>query len=79
MKTEVERVVWRSAHTTRSCRKRMTEAVPIQKGGMQRTHIVVSSTARLHEPLLQAKEAVRKPGLGVGQCIDFLPRSGQRR
>jgi len=66
MKTEVERVVWRDAHTTRSCRKRMTETVPIQKGGMQRTHIVVSSTARLHEPLLQAKEAVPKSGLGVG-------------
>jgi hypothetical protein len=57
----------------------MTEAVPIQKGGMQSTHIVLCSMATLREPPQHAKEAVPKSGQGVGLCIDFLPRSGQRR
>jgi hypothetical protein len=66
MKTEIERVVGRCAHAARSGRKCMTKTVPIQKGGVQRTHIVVSSTTGLHEPPLQGKEAVPKSGLGVG-------------
>jgi hypothetical protein len=66
METEVERVVWCSAYATRSCRERMAETVPIQKGGMQRTHIVVFSMARLRELPLQAKEPVPKSGRGVG-------------
>ncbi len=79
MKSEVPRVIRRRAHTTRSCRKRMDEAVLIQKGRTSDTHSVVISTARLREPLRHAKEAVPKPGQGVGLCIDFLPRNGQRR
>jgi hypothetical protein len=57
----------------------MTESVSTEKGGMQRTHIVVFSTPGLRELLLQAKEPVPKSGLGVGQCIDFLPRNGHKR
>ena len=45
VKTEVERVVRRGAHPSRARCKCMNEAMPIQKGGMQSTHIVVFSTA----------------------------------
>ena len=78
MEAQVERVVGRNADPNGARRKRMTEAVPIQKGGMQRTHIAVSSMPRLHEPPVQAKEGVPKPGQGVGSCIDFPPRNGLR-
>lgn len=44
METEVERVVRRDADPTRACCKRMNEAMPIQKGRMQSTHIVLFST-----------------------------------
>ncbi len=79
MKTEVERVVRRDAHPTGTCCKRMSKAVPIQKGGVQRAHIVLCSMATLREPPLQAKEAIPKSGQGVGLCIIFLPKNGQRR
>jgi putative sterol carrier protein len=58
VKTEVQSVVGGDAHSAGTRCKRMTEAVPIQKGGMQSTHIVLCSTARLREPPLHAKEAV---------------------
>lgn len=58
VKTEVQSVVRSDAHSAGTRCKRMTEAVPIQKGGMQSTHIVLCSTARLREPPLHAKEAV---------------------
>jgi hypothetical protein len=45
METEVERVVRRNADPTRTCCKCMNEAIPIQKGGMQSTHIVLFSMA----------------------------------
>jgi dephospho-CoA kinase len=45
MKTKVERVVRRDAHSAGTCRKRMAKAVPIQKGRMERTHIVLCSMA----------------------------------
>jgi len=79
MKTEVQCVVRRDAHPTGTRCKRMTEAVPIQKGGMQSTHIVLFSTATLREPPLHAKEAVPKSGQGVGLCIGFRPLNGQQR
>ncbi len=45
MKPEVERVVGGGANPTRACCKCMNESMPIQKGGMQSTHIVVLSMA----------------------------------
>ena len=45
METEVEGVVRRDADATRTCCKSMNEAIPIQKGGMQSTHIVLFSMA----------------------------------
>jgi len=68
VKTEVERVVRRGAHPSRARCKCVTEAMPIQKGGMESTHSVLCSTARLREPLLHAKDADVKPGQGVGRA-----------
>jgi hypothetical protein len=62
VKSEVQRIVRRGAHPTRTCRERMSKPVPIQKGGMQSTHSVVSSMASLHGPLRHAKEAAPSPG-----------------
>jgi hypothetical protein len=45
MEPEVERVVRREADPPRACCKCMNEAMPIQKGGMQSTHIVLFSMA----------------------------------
>ena len=78
MKTEVERIVWRDAHPTRTCCECVTEAVPIQKGGMESTHNVLFSMARLREPPRHAKEHVPKPGQGVG-CASISFRGVDRR
>ncbi len=45
METEVERVVGCDTDPTGPCCKRVSEAMPIQKGGMQSTHIVFFSMA----------------------------------
>jgi len=66
VETEVEGVVRRRAHSARSRCKCVTKAMPIQKGGMESTHTVLSSMARLRGPPLHAKEAFPKPGQGVG-------------
>jgi hypothetical protein len=68
VKTEVERVVRRRAHSARTRCECVTEAMPIQKGGMESTHTVLFSMARLREPLLHAKDADVKPGQGVGRA-----------
>ena len=57
MKTEIERIVGRQAHAAGSHSERVAEFVPIQKGGMERTHSVVSSTAGLRRLAPQAKRA----------------------
>lgn len=66
VKAQVQRVVRRLAHTARSRRKRVTETVTIQKGGMQCTHSVCSSMANLRRPQAQARQADPKSGHGVG-------------
>jgi hypothetical protein len=66
VKTEVERVVRRDTHSTRTRCKRVTKAMPIQKGGMESTHSVLCSMARLREPPLHAKEASASPGREFG-------------
>jgi putative sterol carrier protein len=67
VKTEVQRVVWCEAHPAGTRCKCMTKSVPIQKGGMQSTHIVLCSMARLHEPPPHAKEAV--PQVRAGSSL----------
>ena len=64
VEAKVERVVGRKAHPARPHGKRMAEAVPIQKGGMQRTHTVVCSMARLRGPPPRAKQGVPKVRAG---------------
>jgi hypothetical protein len=66
VESEVERVVRRRAHSAGTRCECVTEPMPIQKGGMESTHTVLCSMARLRGPLLQAKEAIPKPGQGVG-------------
>lgn len=77
MKTEVERIVRCDAHPARTCCECVTEAVPIQKGGMESTHHVLFSMARLREPPRRAKEPVPKPGQGVG-CASISFRGVDR-
>jgi hypothetical protein len=77
VKTEVERVGRRRAHSARTRCECVTEAMPIQKGGMESTHTVLFSMARLREPLLHAKEAIPKPGQGVG-CASISFRGVDR-
>jgi hypothetical protein len=77
VKTEVERVVRRRAHSAGTRCECVTEAMPIQKGGMESTHTVLCSMARLREPLLHAKEAIPKPGQGVG-CASISFRGVDR-
>jgi hypothetical protein len=55
----------------------MTKAMPIQKGGMESTHSVLFSMARLREPPRHAKEPVPKPGQGVG-CASISFRGVDR-
>ena len=49
---EVERIEGRRADATVPRRKRMAEPMPIQKGGVQSTHIVVCSMSRSRDPPL---------------------------
>ncbi len=65
VKTEVQSVIRRGAHSTRTRSKCVMEPMPIQKRGMESTHSVLCSMVRLREPLLHAKEALPKPGQGV--------------
>ena len=77
VESEVERVVRRRAHSAGTRCKCVTEPMPIQKGGMESTHTVLFSMARLREPLLHAKEAIPKPGQGVG-CASISFRGVDR-
>ena len=49
MKTEIERVVRGTTHTTGAQCETVTKTAPIQKGRMQSTHNVFYTTATLHE------------------------------
>jgi putative sterol carrier protein len=64
VESQVERVVRRLAHAPRASREDVHESVPIQKGGMERSHIVCCSTASLRERSWRAKRGVPQARAG---------------
>ena len=62
VKTEIEGVVRRQADPAQARRESMTEAVPIQKGGLQGAHVVVFSTRKLRPGLAGASRATCRSG-----------------